>query len=174
MSVVPVSGWCPLTRQIVAKLGDAAAVSLLRLADDEQRLDGPALVHGGVGVSDVVEVGRVVEDKTGVDASGEDVVEQLGDVPACGRDAALDADVLPEQRLVLELLVQRDADGADHASRADDAGAGLDGLVGTDALQCGVDAGTVGEAQDGPDGVVTAILDDVGGPELLGDGLPRG
>src|SRR4051794_8125728 len=42
-----------------------------RLADGQQGLDGAALVHGGVGLGDVVEVGGVVEDEAGVDLAGE-------------------------------------------------------------------------------------------------------
>ena len=37
--------------------------------DPHERLDGAALVHGGVGVGDAVEVGLVVEDEAGVDAA---------------------------------------------------------------------------------------------------------
>jgi hypothetical protein len=61
------------------------------LTDGEQRLDGTALVHGRVGVGDVVEVGGVVDDDAGVDVVGENVPEQFADVLAGRRNAALDA-----------------------------------------------------------------------------------
>src|SRR6476620_1733605 len=127
------------------------------LADGEQGLDGAAFVHGRVRVGDAVEAGAVVEDEARVEVACKDVLEQLGDVLTRGRNTALDADVLPEQSLVLEVLVEGNADGTDHAAGARDAGAGLDGLVGADALECRV---------------VAALLDDVGGAELLGDDLP--
>ena len=43
----------------------------------------------------------------------------------------------------------------------------LEGLAGADALQGGVDADTLGELHDGLDGLVAALLDDVGGAELF-------
>ena len=48
---------------------------VLVLGDGQEGLDRTTLVHSGVGVGDVVEVGGVVEHEAGVDASGEDVVE---------------------------------------------------------------------------------------------------
>src|SRR6476661_79309 len=95
------------------------------LADGEQGLDGAAFVPGPVGVGDVVEVGAVVEDEARVEVACKDVLEQLGNVPTRGRNTALDADVLPEQSLVLEVLVEGNADGTDHAAGTRDGGAGL-------------------------------------------------
>jgi len=48
---------------------------VLVMGDGQEGLDRTTLVHGGVGVGDVVEVGGVVEHEAGVDASGENVVE---------------------------------------------------------------------------------------------------
>lgn len=40
-------------------------------------IDGASLIHHGVGVGDVIEVGGVVEDEAGVGGAGKHLLEQL-------------------------------------------------------------------------------------------------
>src|SRR5438093_2555767 len=61
-----------------------------------QRFDRAPLVLGGVRFRDAVEVGLEVEDAAGLDATRQDVVEELRDVGAHGRTAAAQPDVAGE------------------------------------------------------------------------------
>jgi len=62
-------------------------------ADADECLGGPALIHGLVAFSHVVEADFVVEDPARVDVPGYDIAEQLRDVAADRRDAAAQPDV---------------------------------------------------------------------------------
>src|SRR5438270_3009702 len=149
------------------------SVPLRRLgpgADADERLGGAALRHGGVGVVDVVQAGLVVEYQARVDAAGEDVTEQLGNVAAGRGDAAAQADVAEDDRLQRDGEVVRDTDGADDRPDPGDAECGVHGLAGAGAFQGG-GADTAGHVHDQLGGVVTALGDDVGGAELAGEGL---
>src|SRR3954449_2817005 len=59
--------------------------SSCQLADLDERLDRPSLVHGGVALGDVVEVGGQVEDLAGVDLALEVGIDQLRLVGVSGR-----------------------------------------------------------------------------------------
>jgi hypothetical protein len=56
--------WCPCRH----------GTRLLHGPDSDEGLDGPALVHGGVSLRHVVQVGLVVQDQARVDRAAEDVV----------------------------------------------------------------------------------------------------
>ncbi len=75
------------------------------VTDAEETLDCASLVHRRVGLADLLEVGLEVEHPAGVDAACEDVFEQFVNVLACWGDSAADADVVPENVSVLELLL---------------------------------------------------------------------
>ncbi len=122
----------------------------------------------------MLEVSGQVEDAARVYAAREHVLEKLGDVLTRGGDATLDADVLPEQRLVVELFVGRETDDADHAAGLGDADRRGYRFLGSDAFERSRDANPVGDPEDFCNGVVTALLDDVGRAELLGQRLPGG
>src|SRR2546425_8679635 len=89
-------------------------------ADTHQGLDGTTSIHRGVGVGDVLEVGLEVEDAPGMDAALQDIVEELGDVPAHGRYAATQPDVAEDHGLDRHLHAMRSADGAHDRARACD------------------------------------------------------
>src|SRR5207249_1552449 len=63
-----------------------------------QRFDRAVLVHGGARLRDAVPFGLEVEDAAGIDATRQDVVEELRDVGARGRTAAAQPDVAGEHR----------------------------------------------------------------------------
>src|SRR4051794_6813071 len=107
--------------------------------DADERLDGAPFVHGGVRLGGAVEVGLVVEHEAGIDRSGEDVVEELGDVDASRGRTAAPADVA-EERLVERHGAVGDADDADRGAGPRDRGGGLDRLLRADALEGGIDA----------------------------------
>ena len=70
--------------------------SAIRRADPDEGLDGAPVVHRRVGLGDVVGLGLEVEDKAGVDAAVEDVVEQFWDVAAVRGGTEVPADVAEE------------------------------------------------------------------------------
>ena len=67
----------------------------------------------------------------------------------------------------------RGADGTDDGARPGDCERGVHRLAGTDALEGGLDAETVGHLADRFDRGVAALGDDVGRTELAGDRLSR-
>src|SRR6266508_525586 len=80
--------------------------------DTHQRLDGTTSIHRRVRVGDVFEVGLEVEDAPGMDAALQDIVEELGDVPAHRRYAAAQPDVAEDHGVDRHLDAMRSADGA--------------------------------------------------------------
>src|SRR4051812_18201732 len=130
--------------------------------DPDERLDGPPFVHGRVRLGRAVEVGLVVEHEPGVDASFEDVVEELGDVDACWGGAAAPADVA-EERLVERHLPVGDTDDADGRAGPGDGGSGLDRLLRAYALEGGVGPDTASQLTYCLVRLFAARLDDVSG-----------
>src|SRR3954471_7765353 len=90
-----------------------------------------------------------------------------------GRGSAAPADVA-EERLVERHRAVGDTDDADRGAGPGDRGGGVDGLLGADALEGGVDADAGSEVEDGLVGLVAAGVDDVGGAELASQALPVG
>src|SRR3954452_1024469 len=140
----------------------------------QEDLDDAPLVHRGVAGGGLGQGQLEVEDLAGVDLAGPDAVDEVGQEPSYGGGAAVEVDLGEEQLVAGELDVVGDADVPDVAARA----AGSDGLhhrlLGADGLDDRVRAESVGELRDARDAVGAAFLDDVGGADLAGQGLPVG
>src|SRR6478672_10130115 len=139
--------------------------------DSNQRLDRTALIHRGVRLRDAVEVGFVVECASGVDATLENIVEQVGDVPAHRGDAAPQPDVSEDHRVDRHLDVVGRADCAHDRAGTCDRKRGRHRLAGTNALERGVDPDPVCHLHDGLVCLLAALSEDVGGAELAGNSL---
>src|SRR3954469_4872064 len=74
----------------------SASLVLRAVADTDEGLDRPALVHRRVRVCDVLEVGLEVEHPPRVDGAGEHTLEQRREVGTDGGAATLEADVVPK------------------------------------------------------------------------------
>src|SRR5450759_4804394 len=96
-----------------------------------ERLDCAALVHRGVRLRDLRQRELEVEHDAGVDGPVEYELEQVRQVRAAVRRAALDPDVLPEELLDGQVAV-RYADEADVAADSDSAGRLETGIFGAD------------------------------------------
>jgi hypothetical protein len=104
----------------------------------------------------------------GVDLSGEYELEQVWQVRAAVRRAALDADVLPEELVDGQAPVGQ-ADETDVAADPDRARCLEPGPLRTDALEHAVGPDPVGERFDGLDACLVALDDDVRRAERRGD-----
>src|SRR3954464_10656847 len=113
----------------------SAEGGLCQFADLDERLDGAALVHGRVGVGDVVEVGRQVKDLPRVDLAVQHGLEQLRLVVPGRRRAAAHTDVAIEGTGAIERCVVRNADAADDRARLGDRECRRRGVRGADALE---------------------------------------
>jgi hypothetical protein len=111
----------------------------------QQRLDRAALVHGTVALRHLVERQREVEHLAGVDLPVAHEPDQLGQVLAHWRGAAVQGDMLEEQLLPVERDPLRDADVAHVPALT----GGMDRLhhrfLGADALQHRVGAEALGQ-----------------------------
>ena len=108
-----------------------------------------------------------VEDPAGLDRAREHVGQQLLDVAAHGRDAAVDADVAVEERAHGQLgSAVRRADVADHAAGSRGADRLVHRLLGADALEHAVGADAARELLHGGHADVAALGDDVRGAEV--------
>src|ERR671918_2794610 len=138
----------------------------------EQRLDGAALIHGAVGLSDTLERQGQVEDLAGMDFALPDEIDELGQEAAHRRGTAVQVDVGVEHLFAGELDIVEDADVADVPARP----GGADGLhhrlLGADRLDHRVRAEPARELLDPPHPLAPALFDDVSRPELKGDLLP--
>jgi hypothetical protein len=139
----------------------------MRMSD----FDGPALVHSGVSVRDVVQVGLVVEHQTGVDRAAEDVAEQLGDVDASWRRTAPPADVA-EERLRRWHVTVRYAHHAHRRARTGNGQCRGYRLGRSHAFKRRVSADPAGKVHDGRGSLIATGGDYVGGTERLRDRLP--
>src|SRR5262245_36022364 len=79
--------------------------SIQRASMAGAELDRAALVHGGIGIRDLVQGQREVEDLSRPSPVLSDTVDQLGQVSASRRRAAVDQDMREDQSLPVELLV---------------------------------------------------------------------
>src|SRR5579884_15914 len=71
----------------------------------EQRLDGPPLVHGAVALRHLIQGQGQVEDLAGVDPPVPDQVDQLGQETAHRSRAAMEVEIVPEERINKKLHI---------------------------------------------------------------------
>src|SRR5207253_3804602 len=115
----------------------------------------------------LVERADAIEDATRLDPPLQDVRQQLLDVRASRSGAAADRDVVEERlRRRRDLLVLRNTDAADRATRPGDAERRRHRQVMADALQHRVRAEAVRQLADALDRLLAAPADDVGRAEL--------
>ena len=134
----------------------------------DQRLDGTSVIHGLVGIGDVIEVGLVVEDPTRIDRSGEHVDKEIRDVDPGRSGPATPPDVV-EKGVGEGNLPVGNADDADRRPGPGNSAGGGDRLGGADALEGGVGTDPGGEFEHSLGGRVAPLLDQVGGTELQGE-----
>lgn len=109
----------------------------------------------------MLEVGLEVEDTSGTDAALQDIVEELGDVPAQRRYAAAQPDVAEDHGVDRHLDAMRSADRAHDRTGPCDGERRGHRLTRTDALQGGVDADPTCQPQDRSRRGLATFSDDV-------------
>src|SRR5204862_406528 len=128
----------PLYRTCRAGRSSTASSALLLRLDSNERLDCAALVHGGIRIGDVVEVGLVVEDASWVGAARKDVGEQLRDIRASRGHPAAQPDVAKDDGLHRVLDAVGNADNPNDRAWPGYPKRRRHGLGSADTFECGV------------------------------------
>src|SRR4051812_36196986 len=94
------------------------ASSIGERSGEEERLDGPALVHGRIPLGRLLQRQGEVEDLARVDPAVDDPLDEVGQEAAHRRGTAADLDVRVEELGAIDRDAMRHADDADAAAGA--------------------------------------------------------
>jgi hypothetical protein len=153
-------------------MSDSPCVELVLLWS-QQCLDRAPLVHRAIALRYLVEGQREIENFTRIDHALQDEIDEVRQVSAHWRRAAMQSHVGVEQLLAIKADAVRYADEANSASGTRGANRLHHRFLRAHALEDGVSADTPGQVFDPGDALISALNDDVGGAELSSELLSR-